>query len=138
MLPAPNHRVSHISSHLRLASPRNRALSPGTPPQPSIPAPNLCWFRSTSSGASTSPPTLQPSDFILREDGHPRPFTVFEGPRTENPLPLELILLFDTTPKAPGEHRLNWFPWDPQTDYEFLDNWDETTTREVLPKERAK
>lgn len=23
---------------------------------------------------------LQPSDFILREDGHPREFTVFEGP----------------------------------------------------------
>jgi len=75
---------------------------------------------------------LQPSDFILREDGHPRPFTTFESPRTEHPLPLELILLFDTTPKPPAEYSLRWFPWDPKADYEFLDNWDEATTREVL------
>ena len=73
---------------------------------------------------------LQASDFILREDGHPRPFTTFEGPHTEHPLPLELILLFDTTPKAP--HELRMFPWDPARDYEFLDNWDESITREVL------
>jgi hypothetical protein len=45
---------------------------------------------------------MQSSDFILREDGHPRPFMVFEGPNTEYPLPLELILLFDATPKSYG------------------------------------
>ena len=80
---------------------------------------------------------LQPSDFILREDGHPRPFTIFEGPNTANPLPLELILLFDTTPRV--EVSKKGFPdptWglDPKADYEFLDNWDEAITREVLQK----
>jgi hypothetical protein len=80
---------------------------------------------------------LQPSDFILREDGHPRPFTVFEGPNTEHPLPLELILLFDTTPRVVVSK--DGFPtpiWglDPKADYEFLNNWDESNTREVLQK----
>ena len=74
---------------------------------------------------------LQPSDFILREDGHPREFTVFEGPNTEHPLPLELILLFDTTP-FPAKALGNLFRWDPKADYEFLNNWDEGITREVL------
>src|SRR5580658_4125695 len=62
---------------------------------------------------------LQPSDFILREDGHPREFTVFEGPHTANPLPLELVLLFDTTvvPQHPERHIGNW---NPKSDYEFV------------------
>ena len=55
---------------------------------------------------------LQPSDFILREDGHPRPFTIFEGPNTEHPLPLEFILLFDTT-RVPAKVN-NPFHWDPK------------------------
>ncbi len=80
---------------------------------------------------------LQPSDFVLREDGHPRPFTVFEGPNTANPLPLELILLFDTSPRVVVSK--DGFPtpvWglDPRVDYEFLDNWDESMTRDVLQK----
>jgi hypothetical protein len=79
---------------------------------------------------------LQASDFILREDGHPRPFTVFEGPNSEHPLPLELILLFDTTPKAPEKDNrlLSALELDPKADYEFLANWDESVTREVLQK----
>jgi hypothetical protein len=78
---------------------------------------------------------LQASDFILREDGHPRPFTVFEGPNTTHPLPLELILLFDTTPRvAASENRLLSAWRDPKADYEFLDSWDESITREVLQK----
>jgi hypothetical protein len=80
---------------------------------------------------------LQPSDFILREDGHPRPFAVFEGPNTAHPLPLELLLLFDTTPRVVVSK--DGFPspiWDldPKADYEFLGNWDESITREVLQK----
>ena len=79
---------------------------------------------------------LQASDFILREDGHPRPFTVFEGPNTPHPLPLELILLFDTTPKDPEKDKRIMPNWDldPKADYEFLGNWDESITREVLEK----
>jgi len=80
---------------------------------------------------------LQASDFLLREDGHPRPFTVFEGPNTAHPLPLEMILLFDTTPRVVASK--DGFPtpiWelDPKADYEFPDNWDESITREVLQK----
>jgi hypothetical protein len=80
---------------------------------------------------------LQPSDFILREDGHPRAFTTFEGPNTAHPLPLELILLFDTTPRVVVSK--DGFPtpiWalDPKVDYEFIDHWDESITREVLQK----
>jgi hypothetical protein len=82
-------------------------------------------------------PDLQPSDFILREDGHPRPFTVFEGPNTANPLPLELVLLFDTTPRVVVSK--DGFPtpiWDldSKADYEFLDNWDEALTGAILQK----
>lgn len=77
---------------------------------------------------------LQPSDFILREDGHPRPFSVFEGPNTANPFPLELILLFDTTPKASPPAFRSFMDIDPKADYEFIDNWDESITREVLQK----
>lgn len=73
---------------------------------------------------------LQPSDLILREDGHPRAFTTFEGPTTKHPLPLELVLLFDTT-RVPA----NLSPLgDPKADYEFLGNWDEASTRAVLQK----
>ncbi len=82
---------------------------------------------------------LQPSDVILREDGHPRPFTTFEGPNTPHPLPLELILLFDTTPlpepeKGPAGLTANLrnLKLDPKADYKFLDNWDESTTRPIL------
>ena len=81
---------------------------------------------------------LQSSDFILREDGHPREFTVFGGPNTAHPLPLELILLFDTTPKVPAKENPTRFALglelDPKADYEFLDSWDEAITREVLQK----
>lgn len=75
---------------------------------------------------------LQPADFILREDGHPRDFTVFEGPETANRPPLELILLFDTT-VIPHPERVSG-NWNPGSDYEFLSNWDEAVTREVLQR----
>jgi hypothetical protein len=78
---------------------------------------------------------LQRSDFILREDGHPREFTVFEGPDTPHPLPLEFVLLFDTS-KLPAKspHKTITSVWDAKADYEFLDNWDESITRTVLDK----
>ncbi len=82
---------------------------------------------------------LQPSDFILREDGHPRPFNIFEGPNTPHPLPLELILLFDTTAKvlvSKDGFPTPAFGLDPKSEYEFLNNWDESITREVLQKKR--
>jgi len=81
---------------------------------------------------------LQPADVILREDGHPLPFTTFEGPNTPHPLPLELILLFDTTRKVPVKesgvlrNALSAMPLDPKADYKFLDNRDESITREIL------
>jgi hypothetical protein len=79
---------------------------------------------------------LQPSDLILREDGHPRPFTTFEGPNTDHPLPLELILLFDTSPKVTPKDfsPLSFWHWDPKADYEFLDNWDESDTSAILQR----
>ncbi|HXE65281.1 MAG TPA: hypothetical protein VN519_17175 [Bryobacteraceae bacterium] len=76
---------------------------------------------------------LQPSDFILREDGHPRAFTTFEGPHTKHPLPLELILLFDTT-TVPVKVRDPLFHWNPKTDYEFIGDWDERLTGGLLQK----
>ncbi len=74
---------------------------------------------------------LQPSDVILREDGHPRPFTTFEGPNTPHPLPLELILLFDTT-TFPPKAMANISHWNPKADYEFIDGWDERLTGGLL------
>jgi hypothetical protein len=40
---------------------------------------------------------LKSGDVTLLEDGHPRDFSIFEGPDTQNHTPLELVLLFDTT-----------------------------------------
>jgi len=76
---------------------------------------------------------MQPSDFVLHEDGHPRQFSTFEGPNTAHPLPLELILLFDTTVLRPDRARTVG-NWDPKSAYEFRSNWDESITREVLQK----
>jgi hypothetical protein len=78
---------------------------------------------------------LQPSDVILREDGRPRNFTVFEGPNTPNSLPLELILLFDSTKNPPQTAKMrvpNY--WDAKAAYEFLNSWDEPATRAILEK----
>ncbi len=82
---------------------------------------------------------LQRSDFLLREDGRPRDFTTFEGPNTPDPLPLELILLFDTTPRSQEKNEnvrryQELFSVDPKADYKFLSTWDEKTTRELLQR----
>jgi hypothetical protein len=77
---------------------------------------------------------LQPSDFILREDGHPRTFTTFEGPNTKHPLPLELILLFETT-SVPVKAIPPPFHWNPKADYEFIGGWDERLSAGLLQKD---
>ena len=78
---------------------------------------------------------LQASDVILREDGHPRNFTIFQGPNTPNPLPLEMILLFDSTKNPPSiAQRRVLSHWDAKAAYEFLNTWDEPATRAILEK----
>src|ERR1022692_1721108 len=72
---------------------------------------------------------LQPSDVILREDGRPRNFTIFQGPNTPNPVPLEMILLFDSTKNPPSTaQRRVASHWDAKAAYEFLNSWDEPAT----------
>jgi hypothetical protein len=76
---------------------------------------------------------LQASDFVLREDGHPRAFSVFEGPRTAHPVPLELDLLFDTSvlPKNPkGIHIFS--RWNAEATYGFLNAWNAEITQSIL------
>jgi hypothetical protein len=72
---------------------------------------------------------LQPADFVLREDGHPRDFTVFEAPHA-HPDPLELILLFDTSTIYVGPGNL--VP-DLKSAYEFLNEWNDSDALAVLP-----
>jgi VWFA-related protein len=76
---------------------------------------------------------LQPSDFVLREDGSPRDFTIFEGPHTPHPVPLELDLLFDASvlPKNSKEVRV-FSRWNAKETYEFLNDWDAEITQGIL------
>ena len=78
---------------------------------------------------------LQPSDVILREEGRPRNFTIFQGPNTPNPLPLEMILLFDSTKNPPSTaQRRVQSHWDAKAAYQFLNSWDEPATKAILDK----
>ncbi|MDE3198823.1 MAG: hypothetical protein KGN84_20915, partial [Acidobacteriota bacterium] len=77
---------------------------------------------------------LQAADFVLREDGHPRPISIFEGPNTAHPLPLELILLFDSTVAPVNSSGPPALYQDSKTSYPFLRNWDESLTAGVLHK----
>ncbi len=76
---------------------------------------------------------LQASDFILEENGHPRTFTIFEGPHTEHPVPLELDLLFDASvaPKNSKEVRV-FSRWNASETYQFLNDWDAEITQSIL------
>lgn len=76
---------------------------------------------------------LQASDFVLLENGHPHAFTIFEGPHTAHPVPLELDLLFDASvlPKNSKEVRV-FSRWNAKETYEFLDRWDAETVRGIL------
>jgi len=75
---------------------------------------------------------LSQSDVILLEDGKPRPFTIFDTPTSQIRMPVELALLFDTTPKIEPL-------WDPDDVFRFISQWDDGQSRAVLQptKERA-
>ncbi len=77
---------------------------------------------------------LQPSDVILREDGGPRNFTIFQGPNTPNAVPLDMILLFDSTkyPASKAQRLRSW--WDAKAAYKFFNSWDEPAMRAILEK----
>jgi VWFA-related protein len=72
---------------------------------------------------------LDRSDIALLEDGKPREFTIFDTPSSEDRLPLEIVLLFDTNPK------INYL-WDPIDVFRFVPQWDETMSRKMLLEER--
>ena len=59
------------------------------------------------------------------EDGKPRPFTIFDTPTSQARLPVELALLFDTTPK------IEWL-WDPHDVFRFISQWDDGLSRAIL------
>lgn len=78
---------------------------------------------------------LKVDDVVLLQDGKPRPFTVFEGPSTPHRVPVELILLFDTTtlpPPKPDVPRLMRH-WDRETTYTALtQKWDDKASQDIL------
>ena len=69
--------------------------------------------------------SLRQSDVILLEDGKPRPFTIFDTPTSQTRLPVELVLLFDTTPKIAAL-------WDPANVFRFISQWDDEQSRAAL------
>jgi hypothetical protein len=69
--------------------------------------------------------TLTQSDVILLEDGKPRPFTIFDTPTSQVRLPVELALLFDTTPKIEPL-------WDPDDVFRFISQWDDGQSGAIL------
>ena len=72
---------------------------------------------------------LRQSDVVLLEDGKPRAFTIFDTPTSQARLPVELVLLFDTTPKIP-------ILWDPSDVFRFVSQWDDGLSGEILQKAR--
>jgi len=84
-------------------------------------------------------PDVGKDDVVLLQDGKPRDFTIFEGPRSDRRMPVELILLFDTTmqaPRAPGT-TVKASHWDPKKTYEFASHWGDKESRAVLEKAGA-
>lgn len=69
--------------------------------------------------------SLTQSDIILLEDGKARPFTIFDAPTSQARLPVELVLLFDTTPKIEPL-------WDPDDVFRFIAQWDDGQSRATL------
>jgi VWFA-related protein len=77
--------------------------------------------------------SLKQSDVILLEDGKPRPFTIFDTPTSQARLPVELALLFDTTPKVCGQvRRGEYCLWDPDDVFRFITQWDDGLSRAIL------
>jgi hypothetical protein len=81
-------------------------------------------------------PDVKPDDVVLLQDGRPRSFSIFEGPRTGRRLPLELVLLFDTTTLPPpgSKIKVHWTRWDREATYEFTNHWGDAESRAVLEK----
>ena len=72
---------------------------------------------------------LKQSDVILLEDGKPLPFTIFDTPTSQARMPVELELLFDTTPKIEPL-------WDPADVFRFISQWDDGQSRAILQPTR--
>jgi VWFA-related protein len=79
-------------------------------------------------------PDLKSSDVVLLEDGKPRNFTVFEGPSTRSGLPLELVLLFDTTTLLKSQKQTHW---NRKATYDFTKHWDAAMSRAILEQSGA-
>jgi hypothetical protein len=78
-------------------------------------------------------PDLKSSDVVLLEDGRPRSFTAFEGPATGCRIPLELLLLFDTTTLPPSKPAsFIRTHWDREATYAFTKQWDEAMSKAIL------
>ena len=81
-------------------------------------------------------PDVKKDDIVLRQDGKPRDFTIFEGPGSGNRPPLELVLLFDTTTLPPPETKLKVKAthWDREATYDFTSHWGDKESRSILEK----
>jgi hypothetical protein len=70
----------------------------------------------------------------LLEDGFSRSFTVFESPASERRLPLEILLLFDTTTPLESQR---WTRWNREAAYASTARWDEEMSRAILERAGA-
>ena len=83
-------------------------------------------------------PDLKSSDVVLLEDGRPRSFTVFEGPATGRRIPLELLLLFETTTLPPATPKIMiGSHWNREATYAFTNQWDGAMSKAILDQPGA-
>lgn len=79
---------------------------------------------------------LKAGDVVLLEDGHPRDFSIFEGPDTQSRIPVELVLLFDTTSNLSGWNTVAQLACGRPSRYgpkdDFTVGWEEALSRAVL------
>jgi len=68
---------------------------------------------------------LTQADVVLLQDGKPRPFTIFDTPGSGARLPVELVLLFDVTPRIQNL-------WDPDDVFRFIPQWNDKLSDEIL------
>jgi hypothetical protein len=77
---------------------------------------------------------LKTKDVVLLEDGHPRDFSIFEGPDAQSRTPVELVLLFDTTIKPWGWSTIAEFSGGGRYTLkdDFTNGWEEAVSGAVL------
>jgi hypothetical protein len=77
---------------------------------------------------------LKPEDVLLREDGKPRDFSIFEGPATPHRSLVELVFLFDTTMLSEVESKSGrrFTGWDRRATYDFTNHWGDVESRALL------